>query len=306
MQQTILRHVGLTILAALATGIKAQGQPADDGRALDSNQNAFYRPLTLALAPDEAGGGGGGAEEGESQEALAKAAQNPVAKMISVPFQNNFNFGVGPNNAVQYNLNIQPVIPISLSEEWNLITRTIMPIINQPSPAPGVRSAFGLGDINPTFFLSPAKSGNFIWGIGPTFTFPTATDSMLGNGKWSAGPAAVALTMEGHWVVGVLANQQWSFAGWGDRAVSGLLVQPFVNYNLPHGWYLVSAPIMTANWKAESGDRWTVPVGGGIGKIQRFGKLPLNLQLQAFYNAVTLDSGPDWQLRFQVQFLFPK
>jgi hypothetical protein len=133
---------------------------------LDSNQNTFYRPLTLALAPDQAGGGGGGAEEGENQEALAKAAQNPVAKLISVPFQNNFNFGVGPNNAVQYNLNIQPVIPISLSEEWNLITRTIMPIINQPSPAPGVRSAFGMGNINPTFFLSPAKSSQFIWGVG--------------------------------------------------------------------------------------------------------------------------------------------
>jgi hypothetical protein len=306
MQQIMPRHIGLTLLVVLATGIHAQGQPAADGRALDSNQNTFYRPLTLALAPDEAGGGGGGAEEGESQEALAKAAQNPVAKLISVPFQNNFNFGVGPNNAVQYNLNIQPVIPISLSEEWNLITRTIMPIINQPSPAPGVRSAFGLGDINPTFFLSPANSGKFIWGVGPTFTFPTATDSMLGNGKWDAGPAAVGLTMQGHWVVGALANQQWSFAGWGNHAVSAFLVQPFVNYNLPHGWYLVSSPIITADWKADSGDRWTVPVGGGIGKIQRFGKLPLNLQLQAFYNAVTPDSGPDWQLRFQVQFLFPK
>jgi hypothetical protein len=306
MQQIILRHVGLTLLAALATGLNAQAQSTDDGGALDSNRNTFYRPLTLASAPDDAGGGGGGGEGEESQAALAKAAQNPVANMISVPFQNNFNFGVGPNHAVQYNLNVQPVIPISLSEEWNLITRTIMPIINQPSPAPGVRSAFGLGDLNPTFFLSPAKSGGLIWGVGPTFTFPTATDPMLGRGKWSAGPAVVGLTVQGHWVVGALANQQWSFAGWGNQAVSGFLLQPFVNYNLPHGWYLVSAPILTADWKADSGDRWTVPVGGGIGKIQRFGKLPLNLQVQAFYNAVTPDSGADWQLRFQVQFLFPK
>jgi hypothetical protein len=306
MQQVRLRKVGLILLAALATSISGRSQPADGASGPGGNPNTFYRPLTLAPAPDDPGGGGGGEEGGESQESLAKAAQNPVAKLISVPFQNNFNFGVGPNNTVQYNLNIQPVIPISLSEEWNLITRTIMPIINQPSPAPGVRSAFGLGDINPTFFLSPAKSGEFIWGVGPTFTFPTATDPMLGSGKWSAGPAVVGLVMHGHWVVGALANQQWSYAGWSDRAVSAFLVQPFVNYNLPHGWYLVSAPILTANWKADSDNQWIVPVGGGIGKIQRFGKLPLNIQLQAFYNAVTPDYGPDWQLRFQVQFLFPK
>lgn len=239
-------------------------------------------------------------------EALAKEAQNPVAKLISVPFQNNFNFNVGPNNATQYILNIQPVIPIGLNEDWNLITRTIIPIINQPSPAPGVRSASGLGDINPTFFLSPAKSGKLIFGLGPTITLPTETDPMLGTGKWSAGPAAVALTMQGHWVVGALVNQQWSFAGWGDHYVSSFLTQPFLNYNLPHGWYLSSAPIITANWAASSDNVWTVPVGGGLGKIQRLGKLPVNFQVQVFYNAVTPDYGPDWQLRFQIQFLFPK
>jgi hypothetical protein len=266
----------------------------------------FYHPLTLAAAPGEATGGGGGSDTEESQEVLAKQAQNPVAKLISVPFQNNFNFGVGPNNAVQYVLNVQPVIPITLSEDWNLITRTILPIINQPSPAPGVRSAFGLGDINPTFFLSPAKSGKFIWGLGPTLTFPTATDPLLGAGKYSAGPAAVALTMQGHWVIGALANQQWSFAGWGNQDVSAMLIQPFINYNLPHGWYVVTAPVITADWEADSDNRWTLPVGGGVGKIQRFGKLPLNIQLQAFYNVVTPDNGADWQLRFQVQFMFPK
>jgi hypothetical protein len=246
------------------------------------------------------------APKAESDQALAQAAQNPVAKLISVPFQNNFNFNVGPRNVTQYILNVQPVIPVSLNEDWNLITRTIMPIINQPAPAPGTRSAFGLGDINPTFFFSPAKSGKLIWGVGPTFTLPTATDSMLGSGKYSTGPAAVVLTMQGHWVVGALANQQWSFAGWGDHYVSAFLAQPFVNYNLPQGWYLVSAPIMTADWSADSDNQWTVPVGGGIGKIQRIGKLPLNFQIQAFYNAVVPEYGPDWQLRFQIQFLFPK
>ena len=295
------------LAAATVTGraVETTGTPVS---AQDTSHTSpgFYHALTLAAAPSEATGGGGGSDTEESQEALAKQAQNPVAKLISVPFQNNFNFGVGPYDATQYVLNIQPVIPISLSEDWNLITRTILPIINQPSPAPGVRSAFGMGDINPTFFLSPAKSEKFIWGLGPTLTFPTATDPLLGAGKYSAGPAAVVLTMHGHWVIGALANNQWSYAGWGGKNVNALLVQPFINYNLPHGWYVVTAPVITADWEADSDNRWTVPLGGGVGKIQRFGKLPINFQLQAFYNVVTPDNGADWQLRFQVQFLFPK
>lgn len=263
--------------------------------------SVFMSPRLLA---DETNAPAGG---GKNTEALAKEAQNPVAKLISVPFQNNFNFNVGPEHVTQYILNVQPVIPVSLNDNWNLITRIIMPIINQPSPAPGAPNAFGLGDINPTFFLSPAGgSKKLIWGVGPTVTLPTATDALLGNSEYCAGPAAVVLTMQGHWVVGALANQQWSFAGWGDHYVSSFLAQPFVNYNLPHGWYLTSAPIMTANWAAASRDQWTVPVGGGIGKIQWFGKLPINFQVQAFYNVVTPEYAPEWQLRFQVQFLFPK
>jgi hypothetical protein len=181
-----------------------------------------------------------------------------------------------------------------------------MPIINQPSLFEGDDSAFGLGDLNPTFFLSPAKPGKLIWGVGPTFTLPTATDSRLGTSQWSMGPAAVALSMQGPWVFGALANQQWSFAGWGDTDVSAMLIQPFVNYNLPDGLYLVSAPIITANWEASSGDKWTVPVGGGVGKLFKLDKLPINTQLQAFYNVERPQLAADWQLRFQLQFLFPK
>ncbi len=248
------------------------------------------------------------AAEEETATELAKKTQNPVADLISVPFQNNFNFGVGPNKVTQYLLNVQPVIPFKLTEDWNLITRTILPIINQPSPAPGVESAFGLGDLNPTLFLSPRKSGAVIWGLGPTFTFPTATDSILGSGKWSAGPAGVVLTMQGPWVLGVLANNQWSFAGWGDQDVNQMLIQPFVNYNFPDGWYLTTVPDITANWKASSGNVWTVPLGGGFGNLWRVGKvgLPINTQLQAFYNVEHPDGGADWQLRFQIQVLLPK
>jgi hypothetical protein len=242
----------------------------------------------------------------ESASELAKKTQNPVADLISVPLQNNFNFSAGPNDATIYVLNVQPVIPLKLTEDWNLITRTIMPIINQPSLFPGDDSAFGLGDLNPTLFLSPAKPGKLIWGVGPTFTLPTATDSRLGTSQWSMGPAAVALSMQGPWVFGALANQQWSFAGWGDQDVSAMLIQPFVNYNLPDGLYLVSAPIITANWEARSGDTWTVPVGGGVGKLFKLDKLPINTQLQAFYNVERPRLAADWQLRFQLQFLFPK
>jgi hypothetical protein len=258
-------------------------------------------------------------QQQDNEEELAKKTQNPVADLISVPFQNNFNFGAGLHrDKMIYILNIQPVIPIHITENWNLITRVITPIVNQPSLAPGLGTATGLGDINPTFFLSPAKPGELIWGVGPTFTLPTASDRLLGSGQWSMGPAGVVLTIQGHWVLGALMNNQWSFAGWGDKPVNSFLLQPFVNYNFPHGWYLSSAPILTANWRADkAGDVWTIPLGGGVGKLFRLGeilplegdrlaKLPINTQLQGYGNLATPQLDPKWQLRFQIQFLFPK
>jgi hypothetical protein len=271
---------------------------------LPSKGFAFRLVLVLLLAA-LAGIGVARAADDESATELAKKTQNPVADLISVPFQNNFNFGAGAKEETIYVLNVQPVIPIKLTPQWNLITRTIVPIINQPSLFPGSESAFGLGDINPSLFLSPAKPGALIWGVGPTFTFPTATDSQLGSQKYSMGPAAVALTIQGPWVFGALVNQQWSYAGWGDDDVSAMLIQPFINYNIGGGWYLSSAPIITANWEATSENTWTVPVGAGVGKLFRLGKLPINMQLQAYSNVEKPDFGPDWQLRFQVQFLLP-
>ena len=267
----------------------------------------------------------GAAQQETSTEELAKKTQNPVADLISVPLQNNWNLGAGlHHNKTIYVLNIQPVIPINLNAEWNLITRIIMPVINQPALFPTYgglvpsTTGTGFGDFNPTFFLSPSKPGEFIWGLGPTFTLPTATDRDLGSGKWSMGPAGVALTMQGHWVIGALLNNQWSVGGWGDKPVNQMLLQYFVNYNFPGGWYLTSSPILTANWKADkAGDVWTVPLGGGVGKLFRLGqilpleghpiaKLPINTQLAAYGNVHHPESGPKWQLRFQIQFLFPK
>jgi len=240
-------------------------------------------------------------------EALQQAAQNPVADLISIPLQNNFNFGVGPQDKMQYVGNIQPVVPFHLTENWNVITRTIVPFVYQPELAPGVGDVFGLSDIQFTAFLAPAKPGGIIWGVGPIVSFPSGADNSITSGKWAAGPSAVALKIDRHWVYGALTNYISSFAGQGDRgAVSQWLIQPFVNYNLPDGWYLVSAPIITANMMADSSQRWTVPLGGGAGRIIRVGQLPLNISLQGYYNVEHPDAGPDWSIRFSVQVLLPK
>lgn len=241
-----------------------------------------------------------------TNEDLAKKTQNPISDLISVPFQNNTNFGLGPYDRTQNILNIQPVIPFHLTDNINLISRTIAPIIRQPDLFDSGHTD-GLGDISLSLWFSPKDSGEIIWGVGPHLVFPTATDNVLGTEKWSAGPTAVALTIQGPWVVGGLVNQYWSYAGKGNRdKVSQFLVQPFVNYNFQGGFYLVSSPIITANWEAASGNKWVTPIGGGVGKIFKIGKLPLNAQTQAFYNVEQTTFGPDWTLRFQLAFLFPK
>ena len=238
---------------------------------------------------------------------LAKAAQNPIAKMISLPFENDFNLRTGYKNEDSYVLQIKPVVPFKVSDDWEVITRTILPVIQLPSLAPGVGAKSGLGDIQESLFLSPAKTHDIIWGVGPVFSFPTATDHLLGTGKFSAGPTAVALDIRGPWLFGVLAQNEFSFAGAGGRDdVNQMLIQPFVNYNLPHAWYLTSSPIITANWHGSSDNRWLVPVGGGFGKIFHFGKLPVNAYIQAFANVERPHGTTPVALRFQLQFLFPK
>ncbi|MFC1825584.1 neuromedin U [Thermodesulfobacteriota bacterium] len=245
--------------------------------------------------------------QGASESDLAKEAQNPIANLISVPFQNNTNFGWGPGDETQNVLNIQPVLPVSINDNWNLITRTIFPVISQPDFLTGGEGRTnGLGDITFSAFFSPKGSPKLTWGVGPIFLFPSATDDALGADKWGAGASLVALAMPGHWVIGSLFSNVWSFAGSGNQDVNLFTWQYFINYNLPKAWYLTSAPIITANWEASSGNKWTVPFGGGFGKVFHIGKQPVNGQIQAFYNVEKPQFGPDWQLRFQLQFLFPK
>ncbi|HEY9643489.1 MAG TPA: hypothetical protein V6C57_23575, partial [Coleofasciculaceae cyanobacterium] len=203
-------------------------------------------------------------------------------------------------------LNIQPVIPTSLSDHWVLINRTIIPVAYQPELAPGVDSTFGLGDIFYQGFFSPKNSSSFTWGIGPAALLPTATDQVLGTGKWSIGPAAVGLVTSGPIVAGALVNNVWSVAGDSDRSdVSLLTLQPFFNYNFPGGWYINTSPIITANWLA-AGEQWTVPIGGGFGRVFKIGRQPINASIGAYWNAVRPEGGADWTLRTQITLLFPK
>ena len=251
-----------------------------------------------------------------NSDALRNAAQNPVASLISVPVQENWNFGIQPGNRTQNVLNIQPVIPISLGKNWNLITRWITPIIYQPIPVPQPpgppaqqTGVYGFGDLNPSFFLSPKKS-KVIWGIGPTFVFPTATNTTyLGQGKFSIGPTLVVLVQPTHWTIGFLANNYWSVAGHSDLdkpAVNQFLLQWFANYNMKKGWYLTSGPIITANWRASSGNVWVVPFGGGVGRIMKLGYQPVNITTQFYGNAVHPPGASPWTMKMQIAFLFPK
>lgn len=256
----------------------------------------------LLLAP-------AGARAQPSAEDLAKLAQNPVGNLISVPFQNNTNLNVGPQEKTQNILNIQPVIPVEINADWNVITRTIIPVISQPGFSAGDERTNGVGPTQFSAFLSPAQpKGGVIWGAGAIAQIPTTSDSSLGSYRWGLGPTFVVLHLDpkSPWVYGVLVNNVWSVGGSSGSAYNSFLVQPFLNYNLPGGTYLTTSPVITANWKADSGDRWTVPIGAGIGRIFKVGKLPLNAQVGAYYNLERPRYAADWQIRAQVQLMFPK
>jgi hypothetical protein len=241
----------------------------------------------------------------ESSE-IAKQAQNPIANLISVPFENDFNPQTGINKQDSYILEMKPVVPFRLSNDWTLITRTIIPVIQAPELAPDVDGTTGVGDVQLSLFLSPAKAGAVIWGAGPVVSFPTASQESLGTKKVSLGPTVVVLRIQGHWLFGTLVQNLFSVAGPSARPdVNQMLMQPFANYNLKHGWYLTSSPIITANWEVNPNQRWVVPVGGGFGKIVHFGNPPVNMNTQFFRNVERPDGTTHWSARFQAQLLFP-
>lgn len=262
----------------------------------------------LVLAGLAMAGNAAAATPAPSAKELAKQSQNPVSKLISVPFEMNNTLNNGPEDAYGMTLNIKPVIPMSLTENWNLINRVIVPVEYQDGRFPGQGSTFGLGDITYQGFLSPAAPGKFIWGMGPQLGMPTGMDRLTSD-QWVAGPAAVGLIMPGHWVLGLLVSNVWNIGSGYDDAenVNFFSSQYFINYNMEEGWYLSTAPTITANWEAEdSSDKWTVPFGGAVGRVFKIGSQHVNMKVGTYYNAIAPDDASDWNLQATVTFMFPK
>lgn len=247
----------------------------------------------------------GMAQEASAEE-LAKAAQNPIASMISVPIQSNIDPDWGPNGDTFAVTNIQPVLPFTISDDWNLVTRTILPIVSQPGLTPDQGRKWGTSDALFTAFFVPNDSGAWTWGVGPMVQLPTTSNSRLGKREWGAGVSAVALTMPGRWVVGGLISNLWGISEDPGDEINQFTFQPFVNYNFDKGWYFTFSPIISANWEGSSGQKWTVPLGGGIGKIFKIGGQALNAQAHYYYNVEKPDITGDYSIRLQLQFMFPR
>lgn len=260
---------------------------------------AFLFAAAFAVAPGAARA---------ADEDLAQQLANPVASLISVPFQFNYDNGIGPGgDGFRLLLNFQPVIPFSLGQDWNLISRTIVPIVDQSDIFPGAGSQTGLGDTVLSLFLSPKAptAGGIIWGVGPVFLLPTATDDLLGTGKWGIGPTGVVLMQQGPWTVGGLANHIWSVAGDKDRAdISRTFLQPFASFTTPDAWTFTLQTETTYNWETEE---WAVPVNVVASKVMTVGDQPVSFFGGLRYWAQSSDGGPEgWGLRFGATLLFPR
>lgn len=277
-------------------------------QSTDMKRGTLTAAITCCLlsgaAPLLAATTAGNPTTAEDQQAkLAMELNNPVAALVSVPLQSNWDFGIGPNDAYQYTLKVQPVIPIKVNEDWNIISRTIVPIIDAESPAPGIKDVSGLGVSTQSFFVSPEKKtrSGLIWGAGPILMIPTATDDLLGSNQWGAGPTALVLKQQDGWTYGMLANQLWSFHS-GNDATNATYLQPFVSYTThTHTTFALNAE-STYDWR---GDQWTVPLNLMASQLVKIGKLPVQFQVGGRWYADAPAGGPDWGLRFAVTFLLP-
>jgi hypothetical protein len=243
----------------------------------------------------------------ESELSFAKSTQNPLgvnpeARHIVVPFENYTNFGYA-NNTTQNILDIKPVVPFAFTSTLDLFLKTVIPLTHQPE---GDNYVNGLGDINPTLFVAPAANQTVLWGIGPTVVIPTATNKLLGQGKWSIGPELVLIAMPSQWTFAMLTNNVWSIAGASGRSsVNQLTLQYFITYNFKHGWYVTTDPELTANWFAVPSQRWVVPFGLGVGRLINLGNQTINIALEGYYNAIKPKPNAHWTMQFNFEFLFP-
>lgn len=274
------------------------------GRAL----NRIVPTCALAMLWGTAGNAQDAASETDAEN-LARQLSNPVASLISVPMQSNYDCGIGPaEDGCRFTLNLQPVVPFSIAEDWNLVSRTIMPIVYQDDIFPGAGDQLGLGDTVQSLFFSPkapSSFGGLLWGAGPVLLIPTATDSLLGSEKFGIGPTAVVLKQSGRWTYGVLGNHIWSVAGDDDRAdVSATFLQPFVTYTTPDAWTFSLNTESTYNWKTED---WAAPVNLGVSKLVRLGRQPASIGGAVRYWAESARNGPEgFGARFTITLLFPK
>lgn len=258
-----------------------------------SMRNEDHAPAMPLVFIQEAGDSAGGGD-------LASKSQNPISDLVSLPLQNNWDFGLNPGEQTRYIGNLQPVVPVKLNENWNLVNRVIVPFVNVPIGVDDRER--GIGDMIGQFYFSPRNAGPLIWGVGPAVLFPTASDPVLGFGEWGAGVNAVALVSHGPIVAGALLFQIWSFEG----STEPFLFQPFFNYNLQHGWFINVSGEANADWSLPDESRWSFPLGAGLGRVFPVFGQPMNISVRFAPYLEQPPGGPDWQLRLAVTLLFPK
>ena len=322
---------------AFATSASAQSAPneansisasatlssAQPGKAHSADAKKKHKPPSkpdpAPSAPtNPSAAAGGPAPSQASDTAQGVQAQNPLTPLWGDINENYTNFSMGPLHKTQNVLIVEPVLPIHLTPDWNLITRWNSPIVAMPrlaEPAgafPGIGPEFGLGNMQPQFFFTPAHPGNFTFAVGPSLWLPTATDKTLGINKWGGGPVVVALTTQGPLLAGFLAQNIWagSQSSLPGQHVNALTIMPFVFYNMPGGWFVTYRPLITADWTVDSNHRWTVPVGGGFGRVFPVGDMVMDVHVQAFYNGLTAPAAGmtnvgKWTALLVVHFLSP-